>query len=178
MSDQPKGIPGIPPTGVTGAWNDEVRYDLCRRAWELRVEGYPIQDIATQLGVGNRRTITEYIRWWRENGEDENGDNPVQAKRLLAAARLDRLMQVYLPRAVGGDDNATTLLLKIMDREAKLIGYDAALKVDATVTGKAPSPELLARIHAIRDAVAQQQEELEANTIEGETVDELPAGEL
>lgn len=46
--------------------------------------------------------------------------------RSIEGARLDALTRAMWPKALGGDDKAATVVLRIMDRRARLFGLDHA----------------------------------------------------
>jgi hypothetical protein len=54
--------------------------------------------------------------------------------RTQEGMRLDRLQRAYWPAALGGDVGAARLVLRVIDRRARLFGLDAPIKVSTEVT--------------------------------------------
>lgn len=62
----------------------------------------------------------------------------VEQLRVMEAQRLDRLQAAHFASAIEGDFNATTIVLRIMERRARLLGLDAPQRSE--VTGKNGGP--------------------------------------
>jgi hypothetical protein len=99
-----------------------------RRAVDLRAAGTPYPDIADKLGV-DPTTAFHYVSEGLERflGEEIRCSDTA---RKLHVERLRALLQAAWPKAMAGDANATASCLRIMEREAKLLGLDAPHKVD------------------------------------------------
>jgi hypothetical protein len=99
-----------------------------RRAVELRAAGTPYAEIADELGV-EVSTAAHYVAEGlaRYLGEEVRC---ADTARRLHVERLRALLAAQWPKAMRGDATAATACLKIMEREAKLLGLDAPLKVD------------------------------------------------
>lgn len=101
-----------------------------RRAVDLRASGTPYQDIADELGIDLTRA-NHYVRDGLERflGEEIRC---ADTARKLHVERLRALLQAAWPKAMAGDTNATATCLRIMEREARLLGLDSAQKIDIT----------------------------------------------
>jgi transposase len=110
---------------------EQYRSD-CQETFHLRAEGYPLKEIALQLGV-TMDTVQRRLAWWRENGTVE-GEEVIPYRRKLSLERLDYLSAVLRAKVAQGDEKAIQLLLQVMDRESKLLGLDAPAKTE--VSGK------------------------------------------
>lgn len=97
-----------------------------RQALQLRKAGASYEQIADQLGFANRAAarkavVTELDRVVKE---------PAQEVLTMELQRLDQLLVGLWPRAIKGENGAVDRVLKIMERRAKYLGLDAAVKVD------------------------------------------------
>lgn len=98
------------------------------QALELRKQGRTFREIGAALGCTEQRAhyvVTQELqRLNRERSE--------QASEVvrLEMERLDALHHSYWQKAVGGDLDATNVLLKIAARRAKLLGLDAPANVN------------------------------------------------
>jgi hypothetical protein len=99
-----------------------------RRALELRAAGMPYQDIGDELGI-DRTTAAHYVAEALERflGEEVRC---ADAARQLHLARLEDLLSVRWDKAMRGDATAAMACLKILERQAKLLGLDAPQRVD------------------------------------------------
>lgn len=100
------------------------------RVLELRRAGLTWANIADQVGYADptgayaayKRAVKRVLK------------EPVQEVLDQELDRLDRLQVAVWPRAMKGDDRAINTILRLMERRAKLLGLDAAQKVQAEVT--------------------------------------------
>lgn len=101
-----------------------------QQAWELRLAGHQITDIARKLGVSiptaSRDVSYAYEEYRRHMTEDAK-----EAARL-DLLRLDALAAAYWKPAQGGDAKAAQILLKILQQREKIYGYAAPEKVEIT----------------------------------------------
>lgn len=110
----------------------KAEYTLRRaRALELRVAGKSVAEIARELDTEPR-----YVGvMLRSAVADIDATRWLEHEVTIDLARLDRLWEVYYPRAVGrfGNDadlDAAHFLLKVLERRAKLLGLDAPKRID------------------------------------------------
>jgi hypothetical protein len=110
--------------------------DKERQVLELRRAGATFDDCARAVGYATPQGA--YLAFHRA------------LKRTLVAAgseemreqeldRLDRLQRSVWPNALQGDLSAVATVLRIMDRRAKYLGLDAAIKHDVTVENVDPT---------------------------------------
>lgn len=100
------------------------------RVLELRRAGLTWANIADQVGYADptgayaayKRAVKRVLK------------EPVQEVLDQELDRLDRLQVAVWGRAMKGDDRAINTILRLMERRAKLLGLDAAQKVQAEVT--------------------------------------------
>jgi transposase len=107
---------------VPGPTGDEHR-DLCREAFSLRASGMLLRDIALMQEV-SEQAICDRLKWWRENAPEEATDS-VEYRRRLSVERMDQIRSVLRDRVAQGDEKAIELMLRLDDRESKLLGLDA-----------------------------------------------------
>lgn len=118
-------------------------------ALRLRRDGYTYQQIASALGVSVSRAhdlVTGAYRQLREE-LSETADDALQ----LDLSRLDGLLRAHWPRAVGAgaeppDPKSAEVVLKMIDRRARLLGLDAPTKTEGSLRLSALSDsELIAK---------------------------------
>ena len=99
-----------------------------RRALALRLAGAPFADIAGALGVPCSTAAT----WVYEEVERTRGEEVrhADAARHFHVEQLRRLQRPHWPKAVAGDARAAEVVLKLMDREARLLNLYAPAGVD------------------------------------------------
>lgn len=103
--------------------------DLERRVVELKRAGHTYQEIAEQVGYADRsaarRTYFRALHRDLKEAADE--------MRQVENDRLDRLQRAHWNQAVEyGDEKAAAIVLKIMDRRARLNGLDLPSKIEHT----------------------------------------------
>lgn len=91
-------------------------------AWDLRVRGQALIDIAHQFDI-SIEAAKLLIREAHEAIGEDLKDN-VEQNRQLDLARIDGLLSTFYPAAKAGDDKAATLTLKCLERRAKLTGAE------------------------------------------------------
>jgi hypothetical protein len=98
------------------------------KALELRKRGMNYSQIGEKLGC-SRSTACRYVLSELENLADKCREEAVHV-RDLELQRLDALYLKAWEAVEGGDLPAIDRCLRIMERRAKLLGLDAAQKVD------------------------------------------------
>jgi hypothetical protein len=101
-----------------------------REALDLRAAGTPYSEIADELGVALSMAFELVARGVeRLTGEGvRNGD----LARQMQLVRLDALLHARWQQALDGDARAGDLCMKILERQARLLGLDGPMKVDIT----------------------------------------------
>lgn len=101
-----------------------------KKAFDLRKAGANYQQIGDALGMsrqGVRKTVEAAI-----DQLDEDVRDAAIHYRALQLERLERMHFGLWTRAINGDDNAVDRIVKIMDRQAKLLGLDSPSKFAPT----------------------------------------------
>ncbi|MFF4644978.1 hypothetical protein [Streptomyces sp. NPDC001389] len=99
------------------------------KAIRLKIDGASYTEIAEQLGYSSRGSACSDVRRALEKHVIEEG-LAVEAWRELELARLDLLQKAIWPEATEGNPRAIETALKILDRRAKLLGLDSAIKLE------------------------------------------------
>ena len=118
-----------------------------RRCLELRLAHHRWADIANAVGYASAgAAYNAYHRALKRTLQE-----PADDVREQERERLDRLATVHYQNALSGDIAATTIMLKIMDRRAKYLGLDAAIKTQVEVTTYEGGSELDREIQRLTD---------------------------
>jgi predicted transcriptional regulator len=122
----------VPRTNVGAAAKSSVRRirttEKTLKALELRKRGMNYTQIGEKLGCA-RSTACRYVLSELENLADKCREEAVQV-RDLELHRLDELYLVAYAEVEDGNIPAIDRCLRIMERRAKLLGLDAAEKVE------------------------------------------------
>jgi hypothetical protein len=92
------------------------------KAWDARVNGESIIDVAHEMGVSlnlARQLINEVHQAIMEDLKES-----LELNRAIDLQRLDGLIQAYYQPAREGDDRAAVVLLKALQHRAKLTGQE------------------------------------------------------
>lgn len=107
-------------------------------ALELRKQGLNYEEIAEMMGISRQgawdavsKGLKNYARVTDEIAEDV---------REMEIARMDKMLATHLDLAVEGSTRSAEIVLKIMDRRAKLLGLDTPVKQKIEHTGKDGEP--------------------------------------
>jgi hypothetical protein len=100
----------------------------------LKLAGLDYQTIADRLGYASRGAAHTDITRAMEAGLAEQ-HREVELVRFELLARLNRLQAAIWPDALRGDPKAADVALKIIDRIAKLVGADAAVRHEVVTWG-------------------------------------------
>lgn len=100
------------------------------QVWQLYIAGHTQQAIAERFEIG-QSTVSKILA-------EVRASIPPQSREEIVQERLDLLRGItagITEAAQDGDRDAIAAILKIQEREAKLLGLDSAVKqeVDATV---------------------------------------------
>jgi len=102
--------------------------DRKQLALRLRRDGHSFAGIGQQLGCSAQRAhqiVTQGLAAINR----ENAELAAEVTRL-EQERLDALLAAYMPAALDGHLQSAEFVLKIGDRRARLLGLDAASKVE------------------------------------------------
>lgn len=97
------------------------------RVLRLRAEGHGFQAIAELVGVSTASAAHRIYR----RAADATVREAAHDLRELEGARLDALQATWWPRATNGDHKAAQVVLRIMERRAKLHRLDVAADLPA-----------------------------------------------
>ena len=103
------------------------------KAMELLIRGATYEEIAEQAGYSDRSNAHSSIKNALQKRARER-DELADVALTLMLERIDRLLHVHYLKAIDGDHKSTELVLKMLDRQAKLLGLDAGVTV--TVQGE------------------------------------------
>lgn len=126
-------------------------------AWNMRLMGHPIVDIAHNMGVsieGAKFLIKEAHRAIAEDLKEN-----LEQNRQLDLGRIDGLIRAFYPVAIEGEEKAGHLVLKCLERRAKLTGTEP----EAIPTNTNPQNVLvwiqaqMPRINKIVDALPEEE---------------------
>lgn len=140
---RPKGEP----KDLTTIARREIAKERQRKSHELRVKGWTYPQIADELGVVPSTVCRDIDKYWRDTYEANKEETDLSRNRMLI--RLDILAKRMLEKYEAGGATAeaqATLLLRVMEREARLLGLDAPEKTEITGTFQSQISEALARI--------------------------------
>lgn len=145
------------------------------KAFNLRLEGQSYREIAQELGMSVGQAWADVNNALEETAALDQ--DKVKTLREMELARLDALHAGYWTKAKNGDALAASIILKVADRRARLLGLDkpAELNISQVVTtGPNWNAQQLAILEALREypearaAVGKRLADL--NVIEGELV--------
>lgn len=95
------------------------------KALAMRREGLPYRVIAERLGWGDESSARYAVARLLDRTEAEQ----VAEMRYIEGERLDELQRTHWAAALAGDLDAGKMVLKVMERRARLFGLDAPSKV-------------------------------------------------
>lgn len=129
-----------------------------KRVMEMVLGGYTFARIAEVLGYADASGAHRAYK----RGLDKTVRPAAEEVRAQEEERLDHLTRVWLPLALGlngaaPNRQAAEIMMKVMDRRAKMFGVDAPTKVEAKVeqvTSGASIDQEVARLAAV---LAQEQ---------------------
>ena len=106
------------------------------RVLAMRIQGDSLPDIAKKIGVSERTAQRDVDTKLKEISE-ANATHEL-SRRALVSSRLEALIESCLPRALKGDHDAFTDVLRAIERLCKLHGFDAPSRtivdLNATLT--------------------------------------------
>jgi len=112
------------------------------KAIGLRLAGRDWESIAAALGYASRgAACTDVTRALASNLADVAAG--AADLRALEAARLDTLQEAIWPEGLAGNLQAAHMILRLMERRARLLGLDAPVRAAVDVAGQVGVDELL-----------------------------------
>ena len=148
---------------------------------ELRRQGLSYEKIGNQLGIH----FTTAHHWVRDLMRElaQQASETAEEVRQLEEQRLDEMLEPLWPKAQAGDIRADEMVLRIMERRARLRGLDAPTKVEGRISLPDSELLLLARTYGL-SVSPELEKELSGiptpppylESINGETEDECQHG--
>jgi hypothetical protein len=123
---------------MPGGPNSGKRADVATRrnkAINLKMAGATWQMIADQCGYASEAAALMDIKRFRQQ-QNLQAVASYEELRDQEGERLDRLQMGHWAAAVGGDKDAAAVVLKIMERRAKLMGLDAPRDFNVLLEGR------------------------------------------
>jgi hypothetical protein len=110
-------FPTLPPEG-----------SRMREALNRRIQGLSYAEIADELSISTQ-VAHDYVSGAIERltGEEVRS---AEIARQLQLLRLDVMLAALWPKVLDGNVNAAQAVLKIMERQSKLLGLDAPVRID------------------------------------------------
>ena len=116
------------------------------RAMSLRLKGWTVGEIAKEMGL-SLGSIHNYLKKGIDEYDKRNTQSCAQLVKM-EEARLDKLLAAWWDRSVGydisnrdgsvshvpPDGKAVDVVMRVMERRAKLRGLDATQKAELTIT--------------------------------------------
>lgn len=106
----------------------EVRMAIGVVILRRKTHGETQAKIAADLGI----SPATCSRYYRTALESVQLPGVTEAKKEMIE-QIDSLLDVWIPMAESGDEKAAAVVLKFMERRAKLLGTDAPIEVSQTV---------------------------------------------
>lgn len=104
-----------------------------KEAWELRLEGQSLSEIADFLGYSGEDELAKALTGEFKRQAQYMTTDERNMLLKMELDRLDRLQAKLWPSAMTGDEKSIEMVLKIMDRRIKILQLDA---VDTTTNAQ------------------------------------------
>lgn len=121
---------------------------LRRNVVELRMSGATITQICERLSIG-RATAHRHLEKAMADVQTEI-EGPAQQIRRMHYARLERLLLGAWGNAIKGDNQAIDRVIRVLERQSKLLGLDAPTKL--AHGGDPDAPPIKTETQAMSDA--------------------------
>lgn len=148
-----------------------------RRALELLVAGATCEQIGVVLGIKRAGAVQLVQRALAKRALEFNSAQTYEQARVLYVDRLEKLYARWLPVALGNvtngvppDPRGAEIVLKIMEREARVLGLETSPVVEVHTTVDMTVQEADERRMRILHHLAEV-EERRAQVLDGEVVD-------
>ncbi|WP_407553093.1 hypothetical protein QOM21_23930 [Streptomyces sp. Pv4-95] len=109
----------------------------------------PFREIAAELDIDVKTAYEAWKRGMRKYAEAAAAERDIEIGKQLAT--LEALLDGLMPKATAGDARSGEVIIKALDRHARLLGLDAPVKVDAKLTDA-----LTAEVEALADEIAER----------------------
>lgn len=144
--------------GIRDAKRKAEEAEREKRVMEMVLGGYTFARIAEVLGYADASGAHRAYR----RGLDKTVRPAADEVRAQEEERLDHLTRVWLPLALGlngapPNRQAAEIMMKVMDRRARMFGVDAPVKVEATVETVTSGASIDAEVARLAALLAQQE---------------------
>jgi hypothetical protein len=117
-------------------------------AIELRIAGQTFAQIGDALGV-DRKTAWRYVQAaLAERARETAPDRDALIGEQITV--LETILEGQLPKAADGDARAAEVIIRALDRQARLFGLDAPIRVKTELTD-----ERIERVRALAERLAE-----------------------
>lgn len=119
------------------------------KAAQLRAAGATFREIGEALNINDTWARTLVLR-----ALEASKYEAAELMRTQEGLRLDRLQRAHWPKALEGDAKAAQVVLRCMDRRARLFGLDAPIQaeVEFTATATELDQEVAHILELVKDA--------------------------
>lgn len=149
--------------------NSPERADRARKIYELSLAGKTRDEIGSELGISYQTVNTE-IKFWIQQTVMPLAED-VKKQQL---DRLEMLWRVAYEKSARGDVPAMNTAIKILERQAKLLGLDIN-KIQFENMGSDPRDiELIDLINEAKTRMKEEEDRLRQGSIPGQVI----AGEI
>ena len=139
------------------------------KALQLRLAGRRFSEIAEALGYKSHTGAIEAVR----SALLKTLQAPADEYRALTLERLTKVLAVFWPRMLSGDEKATDRVLRVLEQIRELLGLDMPRRVE--VSGEGGGPILLTTLEQLWAMALESKEKRQI--VEGEAK-ELTDGNL
>jgi hypothetical protein len=149
------------------------RFQRDQECVELRRAGHTWNEIVERLGYASSSHAIDRYRLFLERLPPREG---IEEQRELEMTRLDQLMVALQPKIENHDVRAVEVMIKLMERRARMAGYDTPVKSQVTVVTDDVIAEIINQqrqaLEVKRAQAIQAGINLSENVIEGEVVEQ------
>jgi predicted transcriptional regulator len=139
--------------------NSPMRAERSRKAYELNLSGWNVSEIAKELGISHQTVRTDIKHWISQTVMPLAED--VKKQQL---DRLELLWREAFRKSQKGDVPAMNAALKVLERQAKLLGLDIN-KIEFTQVNDPREIELIELINEARVAMKAEEDKLRQGTL-------------
>jgi len=110
---------------------DHETFERELKVWQYRVAGATFQQIADKLDYANESGARAAFKRYVNRTKDETLTSEL---RELHKERLDAALLAIWPAVERGDLEAIKVMIKLLERDAKMFGIDTPVKTEVEVT--------------------------------------------
>lgn len=143
-----------------GVDRDSAQYaERCRKAYEMSLEGKGRIDIARELGI-SAETVRKDILYWVSKTMMPLADDV----KKMQLDRLELLWRTAYTKAAKGDVPAMNTAIKVLERQAKLLGLDIN-KIEVSQHNDPREIELVELINEARAKMKAEEDKIRQGTL-------------